>query len=558
MEDVMRIVFTLFVATLLVAGAAGSEVIYNMQVNPSTEAAVQWNQNVNITFNYKSSYPGGIRIFARPMSGNSLTPGYAASGSGLYTGTGSGSQWFTIGSGNVVVDRIRFQVYSGDQSVLLLQFFVPVKFHFGAHAITDITFSPAAEGSMQNGQQIQIGFSYRTSQPGGVRIFARPMSGSNLTPSYSASGSPLYASGSGSGSGNFTITTGSALVDGIRFQMWDANQTVLLQEFVVPVKYRFAPHAISNVIATPASPNGLLFGENVSISFSYRTSEAGGVRIFPRPFTNGSLTPSYSPSGSPLYATGSGTGTASFTITQGRNTVDAIRFQMWNANQTSLLLEWFVPVNVHFGSAKITSLNLAVPSPAYFTNGENASMTFNYTSPMQVRIFPRPFSGNDLASGYAASGSPLYASGSGSGNATFTITSGVSTVDKIRFLMTNDAQTTELIEWFVPVQYHFGNQPLTDVRLSDAEVPAGFSLSQNYPNPFNPATTIRFALPDQATTSLRVYDIVGKEIATLVNENLQAGAYEIRFDASAFASGTYIYRLQAGDQVATRRMILVK
>ncbi len=554
----MRMFITLFVATLLAAGVAGSEVIYNIQVNPSTEAALQWNQNVNITFNYKSSFPGGVRIFARPMSGNALTSGYAASGSGLYTGTGSGSQWFTISSGNVVVDKIRFQVYSGDQTQLLLQFYVPVKFHYGAHAITDIAFSPSAERSMQNGEQINVSFSYRTSQPGGVRIFPRPMSGSNLAPSYAASGSPLYTGSSGSGTGNFTITSGSVLVDGVRFQMWDGNQTTLLQEFVVPVKYHFAAHAISNVSATPASPNGLLFGENVNISFSYRTSEPGGVRIFPRPVTNGSLTPNYAASGSPLYATGSGTGTGNFTISQGRTTVDAIRFQMWNASQTTLLLEWFVPVNIHFGSAKITSLSLAIPSPAYFTNNENASMTFNYTSPMQVRIFPRPFSGNGLSSGYAASGSPLYATGSGSGSALFTIASGATIVDNIRFLMTNDPQTTELIEWFVPVQYHFGNQSLTDVRIADAGMPDGFELWQNYPNPFNPSTTISFALPGQTNTSLRVYDILGKEIATLVNGNLQAGTYEVRFDASGLASGTYIYRLQTGEQVATRRMMLVR
>ena len=113
---------------------AKSDVISNIQVNPTTVAAMQWNQDVTISFNYKASTVGGIRIFARPMSGGSLASSYAASGSPLYAvGSGVGTQSFTITSGSVVVDKIRFQVYNDNQSQLLLQFYVPVKFVFGSH-----------------------------------------------------------------------------------------------------------------------------------------------------------------------------------------------------------------------------------------------------------------------------------------------------------------------------------------------------------------------------------------------------------------------------------------
>jgi PKD repeat protein len=89
-------------------------------------------------------------------------------------------------------------------------------------------------------------------------------------------------------------------------------------------------------------------------------------------------------------------------------------------------------------------------------------------------------------------------------------------------------------------------------------LPESYALDQNYPNPFNPATTIRYALPEQARVTLRVFTLLGEEIATLIDEVQEAGFRSVDFDASAFASGAYFYRLTAGSFVETRRMILVK
>jgi streptogramin lyase len=88
--------------------------------------------------------------------------------------------------------------------------------------------------------------------------------------------------------------------------------------------------------------------------------------------------------------------------------------------------------------------------------------------------------------------------------------------------------------------------------------PTDFVLNQNYPNPFNPATTISFSLPSSTFTSLKVYDILGNEVANLVNEEKPAGNYEVRFNASSLTSGTYFYKLQAGSFIETKKMILLK
>jgi hypothetical protein len=83
-------------------------------------------------------------------------------------------------------------------------------------------------------------------------------------------------------------------------------------------------------------------------------------------------------------------------------------------------------------------------------------------------------------------------------------------------------------------------------------------LAQNYPNPFNPATSIKFSLPKQSHVKLVIYDVLGKEIATLVNDELKAGVYNKTFDGSNFASGVYFYRIDAGDFTDVKKMVLVK
>ena len=98
----------------------------------------------------------------------------------------------------------------------------------------------------------------------------------------------------------------------------------------------------------------------------------------------------------------------------------------------------------------------------------------------------------------------------------------------------------------------------TSVDRVNGILPEGFSLNQNYPNPFNPMTEIGFAIPASGFVSLRVFDMVGREIVTLVNRELSAGAYKASFDASGLPSGTYFYTLKAGTFVETKKMLLLK
>jgi hypothetical protein len=98
----------------------------------------------------------------------------------------------------------------------------------------------------------------------------------------------------------------------------------------------------------------------------------------------------------------------------------------------------------------------------------------------------------------------------------------------------------------------------TGVNESGENHPDGFRLSQNYPNPFNPATTITFFVRTYSHVSLRVFDLLGREVAVLVNEVKSPGEYSITWDATKFGSGIYFYQIQAGSYTTTKKMILMK
>jgi hypothetical protein len=103
-----------------------------------------------------------------------------------------------------------------------------------------------------------------------------------------------------------------------------------------------------------------------------------------------------------------------------------------------------------------------------------------------------------------------------------------------------------------------GGDPLVDVAPGNREIPSEFGLSQNYPNPFNPNADIRYQISEFRIVRLAVYDVLGHEVAVLVNEPKMPGTYQVRFDASGLASGVYFCRMNAGSFVATKAMVLVR
>jgi len=103
-----------------------------------------------------------------------------------------------------------------------------------------------------------------------------------------------------------------------------------------------------------------------------------------------------------------------------------------------------------------------------------------------------------------------------------------------------------------------GEEDPTTVEVNSIEAIDGYVLGQNYPNPFNPRTGVGFQVPGVSDVRLSVYDLLGREVAVLVNERKAPGSYEVTFEARNLASGVYYYRFEAGPFVETKKLILLR
>jgi len=99
---------------------------------------------------------------------------------------------------------------------------------------------------------------------------------------------------------------------------------------------------------------------------------------------------------------------------------------------------------------------------------------------------------------------------------------------------------------------------VTDIKDVRNNLPESFLLQQNYPNPFNPTTSISYSIKEMGLVTLKIFDVLGREVSVLVNEVKEPGKYNINFDASKLSSGVYIYLLNAGSFTSSKKMILTK
>jgi hypothetical protein len=110
----------------------------------------------------------------------------------------------------------------------------------------------------------------------------------------------------------------------------------------------------------------------------------------------------------------------------------------------------------------------------------------------------------------------------------------------------------------LPILASFRFESTIGIKPVSNEVPGEFRLEQNYPNPFNPSTNLEFRIMEPGFVRLSVYDVLGREVSIIVNQNLKQGIYKASFNAGNLPSGVYLYRLTAGNFTETRKMILVK
>jgi len=169
------------------------------------------------------------------------------------------------------------------------------------------------------------------------------------------------------------------------------------------------------------------------------------------------------------------------------------------------------------------------------------------TPQSELRFHP-----NDLPFMPDANTAVLFHFDEGTGDSTLNSASG--TLARLGGADPGDPQQPTWRTW----DYPSTSLPLPVEIEANVESPINFSLNQNYPNPFNPSTLIKYSVAQDGFVNVSVFNLIGEKVATLVNDNMKAGSYEVNFNASQLSSGVYIYQLQAGKFVSFKKMVLIK
>ncbi|MEW5798835.1 MAG: T9SS type A sorting domain-containing protein [Bacteroidota bacterium] len=249
-------------------------------------------------------------------------------------------------------------------------------------------------------------------------------------------------------------------------------------------------------------------------------------------------------SGIPADESSAGTAEATSSTTAGTNVVDAIALRQGSATTSSAVIVDGIRVG---SSWNIAPLPVELTSFTAIAKGRGVELAWKTATEVNNHGFEIQRSevrGQTSAVSWAKVG---FVEGAGNSNAAkeYSFTDKVPVSGKYLYRLKqvdNDGK----------FEYS------SSVEVNASTLVSGYELAQNHPNPFNPTTNIAFALAKDEFVSLKVYDMLGKEIATLVNNKQSAGAYTVPFNASAYPSGIYFYTLRAGNSAETKKMLLVK
>ncbi len=225
-------------------------------------------------------------------------------------------------------------------------------------------------------------------------------------------------------------------------------------------------------------------------------------------------------------------------------------------------IRWKNATRIEINGNSVTGINLYVkPMPDSgrgftFINGKIQGKSGNTIAPIGGAMAFARYTNGDVA-GYASTDLNGNYAITGLAPGKYSVT-----VDAVGFTSTSDQTASPTYSDIGIAQGAIVNYTIDNVtgvvQNTSTAAPKQFSLSQNYPNPFNPSATIKYAINVSGLTTLKVYDILGKEVATLVNGVQNAGEYAVLFNASQLSSGVYFYTLQSGNTVVTKKMSLLK
>lgn len=560
-----RLLWAPLAAVLLAAAAAPALAGYigNVRLTHPTHSYLPNGVRATVDFDYKVTNPAGARFRVDPLYGGSLVAGGSWSGSPVYAvGTGSVQNWFLFSSGSHLVDQYRVRMVTPDWNTTLLEICLPAVYRYGDHGIYNLAFSHTMPSCLNNAEQLAITFDYASAEAGGVRISARPYTNGSLTPGYSGAGVPLLPA-SGSADQWFTFNAGSVHVDQVRFRMTNADQTAVLLEFFVAVDYDWAPSGFSNVAFSPVAPCEMSDGRQLDVEFDYHTNYAGDVYLIATPYFEGETVSGYNSPGTGMFPPGAHHHARWINFHDLEVEVDEVRLFMWHSTPAVILAEMSLPVRYHWGPHAVFDLAYAPASPAVLDYGERVNFTFDYTTEEAGGVYVERLPTVKPPGGWSMSvnAPELLPCCAGSSSGFFALNSGGPLITAVDYRV-YDTYPHLLLSWAYPVHYVFGAPAVVTGVPGPTQPPDALAgpatLEPVYPNPFNPVTNIPVTMAAAAPARLRVYDLRGRLVRTLVDGTLPAGRTEIAFAAGDLASGVYFCALEVAGTRQTRRVVLAK
>jgi len=537
---------------LLSAGPVSAEYLGNISFDHALSSFLPHDTQVTVSIDYKIDDPAGRRIYVIPYSGGAPAPGYGVSGSAVYpAGTGTTTKFFTITTGEVIVDEVRVYFRDPDFTETPLEIFVPAAFQFGPHGVFNIQPSTTEYSRLKHGMDLEVDFDFEVDAPS-CRIYARPWSGSHLVPGYSASGSMLLPP-SGSYSQHFAFDD-DADITHIRFQVVSEDQQTLYAEFFYPFRCAWREWGVYDIEFNYGNTTSLHNDQQLVSSFVFDHDNAAGVRVWTLAFQDGNYCPGgvYQPSA--LVLPGDDPVTRYCRVATGSEIVDHVHFVVGQSDDTYMTFD--VPLRVHYGPHAIQNIEFIPGQPAILSYGEHLDMTFDYVTDegAGVRIYGRAAYEESGLFGMTSAGSPLYPAPNGGGDFWLTYNDDT-TANSVRFQMVSEDQSVLFLEWFEPGWFIWAG---SGTILEAPETPAAEVLGAVYPNPFNPTATVPVNLQADSQVRLTVYDLRGRLVDTLHQGQLMAGKHAFTLRGDGLSSGAYICRLETSDGEFTRRVTLVK
>ena len=320
---------------------------------------------------------------------------------------------------------------------------------------------------------------------------------------------------------------------GADFQWEQVSAAIRYVKAVNPAKlllYYSPNNVVTNVTMTPSSPAIIADKQMVTVKFTYTTSMAGGAAIFFEPAGPGPFGATVPQSARWLLftaAAGTDTGSSYFYIDTGSAYIDSIWVRMLDSSRTKIIFDSSVPVS--YAATPDTAQNLVVPismtpqSPATLADKQRVTVKFLYRTveTAGVRIFCEPFTGGSFPPRTMLQGSPIIKSPRDTMSRYFSIDSGTTQVDSVRFWMTDSTSTKTFFETYVPVSYSF-----SDITL--AFVPVNKRLPKEFLCKANRDGTVRIKMPEAGFAEIKVYDARGRCMGIVAKGYMTAGEHTVK------------------------------